>query len=61
MFLLNAYKKAFYTKPARSPLMKFLPEIRKMFDWYCEPRFKADIQQLKIVYPALKTIENYFQ
>lgn len=64
--LLAAYKKVFKAEPERSAILKFLlmnmmPEIRKMFNWYREPRFKADIAYLKTLHPQLSSIEDYFQ
>lgn len=61
-----AYKKVFQAEPEKSAFMKSLlmimmPEIKKMFLWYREPVFKADIKHLRTVYPGLKTVEDYFQ
>ncbi|AEE51213.1 NmrA/HSCARG family protein [Haliscomenobacter hydrossis] len=64
--LLAAYKRAFNADPKKSAILKFLlmnmiPEIRKMFNWYREPRFKADIAHLKSLHPQLSSIEDYFR
>jgi uncharacterized protein YbjT (DUF2867 family) len=64
--LYAAYKKVFIAEPEKSAFMKFMlmnmmPEIKKMFVWYRNPVFKADINQLRTVYPELKTIEDYFR
>ena len=61
-----AYKKVFNAEPKKSAFMKFMlmtmmPEIKKMFVWYRNPVFKADIKQLRTVYPQLKTVEDYFR
>lgn len=50
----------------KSNFLKFLgmniePELKKMFHWYREPRFKADIKHLKTIHPSLTNIEEYFQ
>lgn len=63
--LHSAYKKVFDADPEKSSFMKFIlmnmmPEIRKMFVWYRDPVFKADIKQLRTIYPGLKSIEDYF-
>ncbi len=42
-------------------LMSLMPEIRKMFAWYREPVFKADIEHLKTIHPGLQTVEDYFR
>lgn len=64
--LHSAYKKVFNAEPEKSDFMKFMlmnmmPEIKKMFVWYRNPVFKADIKQLRTVYPQLKTVEDYFR
>ena len=64
--LLDAYKKVFNAEPKRSNLMKFLlmnmmPEIKKMMNWYREPRFTADIKHLRTIHPSLTKIEDYFR
>jgi len=64
--LYAAYKKVFNAEPKKSTFMKIIlmnmmPEVNKMFFWYREPRFKANINQLRTVYPGLKTIEDYFR
>lgn len=64
--LLAAYKKVFNTDPKKSNLMKFIlmnmmPEIKKMMNWYREPRFKANIEYLRTIHPTLTRIEDYFQ
>jgi hypothetical protein len=64
--LLRAYKNTFGAEPKKSGLMKvllmtFMPEIRKMFNWYRESRFKVNIPELKSVHPDLLTIREYFQ
>jgi len=64
--LLDAYKKVFNAEPKKSNLMKFMlmnmmPEIKKMMNWYREPRFKADIKHLKTIHPELTNIEEYFR
>lgn len=64
--LLDAYKKVFEAEPKKSNMMKFIlmnmmPEIKKMMNWYREPRFKADIKQLKSIHPSLTNIEDYFR
>lgn len=61
-----AYKKVFNAEPEKSAFMKFMlmnmmPEIKKMFVWYRDPVFKADIKHLRTVHPDLKTIEDYFR
>lgn len=63
--LYAAYKKVFNAEPEKSAFMKFMlmnmmPEIKKMFVWYRDPVFKADINQLRTIYPGLKSIEDYF-
>ena len=42
-------------------LMNMMPEIKKMMNWYREPRFKADINSLKTIHPSLTKIEDYFR
>ncbi len=64
--LLEAYKKAFNSEPKKSRLMTFLlmnfmPEIRKMFDWYRESRFKVNIPELRTIHSGMMTIDEYFQ
>ncbi|QQS30153.1 MAG: NmrA/HSCARG family protein [Sphingobacteriales bacterium] len=64
--LYAAYKKVFNAEPKRSAFWKFImmimmPEVKKMFIWYRNPVFKADIKQLRTMYPGLKTIEDYFR
>lgn len=64
--MLAAYQKSFGTTPLRSPLSKFLiplllPEIRKMFNWYREPRFHADIESLQKIHPGLMSLEDFFK
>jgi uncharacterized protein YbjT (DUF2867 family) len=64
--LLDAYKKVFNAEPKKSNLMKFMlmnmmPEVKKMMNWYREPRFKADIKYLKTIHPSLTNIEEYFR
>ncbi|MBK7427325.1 MAG: NmrA/HSCARG family protein [Saprospiraceae bacterium] len=64
--LFNAYKKVFNAEPKKSNFMKFIlmnlmAEIRKMMNWYREPRFKADIKHLRTIHPALTGIEDFFQ
>ena len=64
--LLEAYKNVFNTEPKKSNLMKFIvmnmmPELRKMMNWYREPRFKADIKHLKTIHSSLTGIEEYFR
>lgn len=64
--LLDAYKKVFNAEPKKSNLMKFMlmnmmPEIKKMMNWYREPRFKADIKHLRTIHPSLTRIEDYFR
>ncbi|MBK8502870.1 MAG: NmrA/HSCARG family protein [Saprospiraceae bacterium] len=61
-----AHKKVFNAEPKKSAFMKFLlmtmmPEIKRMFLWYREPVFKADINHLRSGYPGLKRIEDYFR
>lgn len=61
-----SYKKVFNAEPKKSAFMKFMlmnmmPEIKKMFLWYRDPVFKADINHLRTVYPELKTVEDYFR
>lgn len=61
-----AYRKVFNEDPKKSAFMKFMlmnmmPEIKKMFLWYRDPVFKADIKYLRTVYPELKTVEDYFR
>ena len=64
--LLAAYKKVYNADPKKSNLMKFMlmnmmPEIKKMMNWYREPRFKADIKHLRTIHPTLTRIEDYFR
>lgn len=64
--LLQAYKNVFNSEPSKSNFMKFLlmnmmPEIKKMMNWYREPRFNADIKQLKSIHPTLTGIEDFFK
>lgn len=64
--ILAAYKEVFGSEPKRSKLMTILipllmPEIRKMFEWYKEPRFHADITALREINTNLQTIEDYFR
>lgn len=64
--LHSAYKKVFNSEPKKSAFLKFLmmntmPEIKKMFLWYRDPVFKADINHLRTIYPELKGIEDYFR
>ncbi len=62
----TAYKKVFNAEPKKSSFMKFImmilmPEVKKMFNWYRDPVFKADINTLRTIHPGLKTIEDYFR
>jgi uncharacterized protein YbjT (DUF2867 family) len=64
--ILDAYRKVFNAEPKKSNVMKFMvmnmmPEIKKMMNWYREPRFKADINQLRTIHPSLTRIEDYFR
>ena len=63
---LEAFKNVFGSEPKRSKFMTMLipllmSEIRKMFEWYKEPRFHADITALRKMNPNLQTIEDYFR
>lgn len=40
--------------------MKLMPEARKMFDWYREPRFNADVPALRAQHPGLQRIGDFF-
>lgn len=64
--LYAAYKKVFNAEPEKSALLKFIlllmmPELKKMFVWYREPVFKANISQLRAIHPGLKSIDDYFR
>lgn len=64
--LLDAYKKVFNSEPKKSNLMKFMlmnmmPEIKKMMNWYREPRFNANIKHLRTIHPSLARIDDYFR
>ena len=64
--LQEAYTRVFGHSPKKSALAKlliplFMPEIRKMFNWYRESRFHADIAHLRTIHPGLLCIEDYFQ
>lgn len=61
-----AYKNVFNAEPKKSSFMKFImmnlmPEVKKMFNWYRDPVFKADINNLRSIHTRLKTIEDYFR
>lgn len=63
---LQAYKNAYKSNPSKSNFMKFLlmrlmPEVKKMMNWYREPRFKADLKHLKSIHPQLLTLEEFFE
>lgn len=65
----EAYSKNLGTNPKKSafarlliPLLLLLaPEIDKMFKWYREPRFTADIGLLRKMHPGLMRLEDYFK
>jgi hypothetical protein len=64
--LLEAYKKVFNAPPKKSNLIKIIgliimPEVKKMMNWYREPRFKADIEHLRTIHPSLARTEDYFR
>jgi uncharacterized protein YbjT (DUF2867 family) len=64
----NAYlifQRVFKTKPKKAFfLLKlitlFSSHIRNMFEWYREPRFKANINNLRQIHPGLMNLEDYF-
>ncbi len=63
---LIAYQKVFGKKPSHYRLltlilMMMVSDARRMFEWYREPRFNADIQALRKIHPGLKTIQTYFK
>lgn len=62
----DAFEKVFGIMPRYSTFMLnmlcwLMPEVRKMFEWYREPRFKANINDLRKIHPKLMTIEDFFK
>lgn len=64
--LLETYIRVMGDKPRQSsyaarmiPLL--MPDIGKMFDWYREPRFRADIPGLRTIHPGLQSTEDFFK
>lgn len=63
---LAAYEKIFGITPKHSKLFAvivrlLLSDVRKMFEWYREPCFNADIDHLKKIHPGLLRLEDYFR
>jgi len=60
----ESYKHVMGRAPKKAALisrivMLAMPEIKKMFNWYREPRFKADLTSLKMIHPGLQSFEDY--
>lgn len=62
---MKTFEKIMGNKPKHSYFMLkmacwMMTEIRKMFEWYREPRFHAKITELRKIHPELMTLEEYF-
>lgn len=62
--LEKTYIKVYGLQPRTSGLMKwfimtFFGEIRKMMNWYKEPRFHANIDELRKLHPNLLDFESF--
>lgn len=63
--VLDAYVRVFNAEPRKSEFfrfiaMNFFKDIKRMFNWYKNPVFQTNINNLKLLNPSLKSVEDHF-